>query len=151
MDSWVIYMMALMEVLPDKAVTETLRRLTVPERYAEKIGVGRSSVSRLLGRLAGPTAQPSEIYHLMSGLSDEVLLLLLAKTNSERVKRQVSAFLTTYQHLKPSLNGKDLQTMGLKPGPIYKKVLSQLLDARLNGEVKNESDERELVKRIAHL
>ena len=41
--------------------------------------------------------------------------------------------------------------MGLKPGPIYKKILAHLLDARLNGEVKSARDELELVKQMAIL
>ncbi len=41
--------------------------------------------------------------------------------------------------------------MGLKPGPIYKKILDRLRDARLNGDVKHESEERDLAKRIAKI
>ena len=150
MDAWLVYFMALMDVLPDKAVGETLARLTVPERYAEKIRAGRSNVSSAMNRLSRrPVPQPAEVYHLLEGLSDEALLLLLAKAKSESVKRQVSAYLTTYRHVKPSLTGKDLQTMGLKPGPLFKKILTRLADARLNSEVKSEADERELVKRMA--
>jgi tRNA nucleotidyltransferase (CCA-adding enzyme) len=77
--------------------------------------------------------------------------LLLAKTSSELVKRQVSAHLTTYQHVKPTLTGDDLKALGLKPGPTYKKVLTQLLDARLNGDVKSTRDEWEFVRKIANL
>ncbi len=64
------------------------------------------------------------------------------------MKRQVSAFLTTYQHVKPILTGVDLKAMGLKPGPQFKKILDRLLDARLNGEVKTETDERALARRL---
>jgi tRNA nucleotidyltransferase (CCA-adding enzyme) len=60
----------------------------------------------------------------------------------------VSAFLTTYQHVKPILTGVDLKTMGLKPGPQFKKILDRLLDARLNGEVKTEAEERAYVRRL---
>jgi len=41
--------------------------------------------------------------------------------------------------------------MGLKPGPLYRKILDRLLDARLNGEVKTDADEREMAKRMANL
>jgi tRNA nucleotidyltransferase (CCA-adding enzyme) len=67
------------------------------------------------------------------------------------VKRQVSVFLTTHQHVKPLLTGEDLKAMGLKPGPQFKKILSALLDARLNGEVETETDERALVSQLARL
>ena len=141
-----------MEMLPVKAVADTSARLTVPARDAEKIRIARSAISRLLRRFAGrPPRRPSETYHLLTGLSHEAVLLLLAKTKSEPVKRQVSAYLTSYQHVKPALTGDDLKTMGLKPGPIYKKILERLLDARLNGEVNSKRDERELVKQMANL
>jgi tRNA nucleotidyltransferase (CCA-adding enzyme) len=61
----------------------------------------------------------------------------------------VSAFLTTYQQVKPILSGTDLQAMGFKPGPQFKEILSRLLDARLNGEVKTETEERTFVLRLA--
>jgi tRNA nucleotidyltransferase (CCA-adding enzyme) len=38
----------------------------------------------------------------------------------------------------------------LKPGPRFKKILDQLLDARLNGEVKTEAEERALVCRVGN-
>ncbi|MBI4401688.1 MAG: CBS domain-containing protein [Nitrospirae bacterium] len=149
MDPWVLYFMALMEVLPGKAVGETLKRLTVPERYATKIRIGHVSSNGILRRLMKrPPPCPAETYRVLSGLSDETLLFLMAKTKSDSVKRQISAFLTTYQHVKPMLTGSDLKALGLKPGPLYKTILGRLLDARLNGVVKTESDERKLVKEL---
>ena len=150
MDGWVVYCTALMEAVPDKAVREALMRLPVPERQAEKIRAGRFASHAILRRLAKlPPLAPAETYRTLRGLSDEVLLFLLAKTKSDSVKRQVSAYLTTYQHVKPTLCGDDLKTLGLKPGPIYKKILDRLLDARLNGEVKTKADERKLAKKLA--
>jgi tRNA nucleotidyltransferase (CCA-adding enzyme) len=73
----------------------------------------------------------------------------MAKSKGEAVKRQVSVFLTTYQHMKPLLTGTDLKAMGIKPGPQFKKILGWLLEARLNGEVTTESDERRLVNKLA--
>ena len=149
MDGWLVYFMALMEVIPSQAVGETLRRLKLSVRHAEKIRVSRDSSSKLLRRLARrPPLRPAEVYRVLVGLSDETLLFLMAKAGSESVKRRVSAYLTTYTHVKPILTGTDLKTMGLKPGPIFKKILSQLLSARLNGEVQTKADERNLAKRI---
>lgn len=152
MDRWVIYFMALMEMVPDKGVRETLKRLRVPERHSEKIRIGHFTSHGLLRKLARrPPLKPAETYRTLAGLSDETLLLIIAQTKSESVKRQISAYLTTYPHVKPSLTGTDLKALGLKPGPIYKKILDRLLDARLNGEVKTEAGERELVKKLAKL
>lgn len=67
------------------------------------------------------------------------------------VKRQVSAFLMTYQHVKPILTGRDLKAMGLKPGPQFKRILDRLLDARLNGEVKTEAAEKLFLKQVVQM
>jgi tRNA nucleotidyltransferase (CCA-adding enzyme) len=81
-------------------------------------------------------------------MPDEALVAMMAQSSSDQVKRQVSAFLTSYQHVRPVLTGVELKAMGLKPGPQFKKILDRLLDARLNGEVKSETEERELVARL---
>ena len=149
LEAWLVYFMALMEVIPGKAVGETLKRLGFPERYAEKIRGGRYASTSLLRRLAKrPPLRPADTYRVLVGLSDETLLLLMARTRLESVKRQIAAHLTTYQHVKPALTGTDLKALGLKPGPIFRKILDRLCDARLNGEVQTEAEERELVKRI---
>lgn len=68
--------------------------------------------------------KPAGVYHILSGLSDETLLLLLAKSNGETVKPQVSALFITYEYVKPILSGTDLKAMGLNPGPQFRKILA---------------------------
>lgn len=149
MDVWLVYMTGLLEVLPERAVAEVLKRFPFSEPESTKLKatrVGCHTVIRRLGKR--PPLKPAETYRLLSGLSDETLLGLMAKSKGELVKRQVSSFFTTYQQVKPVLTGTELKAMGLKPGPQFKKILDRLLDARLNGEVKSETEERELVERL---
>ncbi len=149
MDGWLVYVMALLEVLPERAFMEVLKRFPFSESEAKRLRAshrGSQAVIRQLGKR--PPLKPADLYHLFSTLSDETLLILMAKSKGDSVKRQVSAFLTTYQHLKPILTGADLKAMGMKPGPQFKQILDRLLEARLNGEVKTESEERSLVRRL---
>jgi tRNA nucleotidyltransferase (CCA-adding enzyme) len=150
LDAWLVYFMALMEVLPPRAVGETVKRLGMSARDAERIKAGHAAANVTLRRLARrPPPKPSDVYRLLTGLADETLLLLMAKAKSDAVKRQVSAYLTTYQRTKPVLTGADLKALGLKPGPQFGKILDRLLEARLDGNVKSEAEERELVRKIA--
>ena len=151
-EPWLAHMMALLDELTGKAMAETLKRLAVPERQAEAIRVGHAVSDAILRRLGKqPPPSAAELYHLFSPVAVETLLLLMAKAKSDSIKRHVSAYLTTHQHVKPILTGDDLKAMGLKPGPQFKKILDALLDARLNGEVETETDERALVSQIAKL
>ena len=152
MDVWLVYMMGLLEVLPGRAVTDVVKRFPFSEPEARMLTAARTGCQSIIRRLTGKTPlKPSDTYRLFSGLSGEILLMLMAKSKGETVKRQVSAFLTTYQQVKPMLTGTDLKAMGLKPGPKFKQILDRLLDARLNGEVKTEVEERAIVRRMANL
>ncbi len=152
MEVWLVYMMGLLEMLPERAVKDAFKRFPFSEQEAGRLKMARVGCHNVIRRLASKRPiKPADVYHLLSGLSDETLLILMAKSKGETVKRHVSAFLTTYQHVRPILTGSDLKAMGLKPGPQFKRILDQLLDARLNEEVKTELEEMDLVKRLAAL
>lgn len=149
MSPWLVYAMTLTEVLPERAVQDLLERFPFTEAERTAITAARfapQDVCRQLSRR--PPLRPSETVRLLTGLPDETLVFLLAKNKSESAKRQLSMFLSTYRHVKPSLTGKDLKALGLKPGPRYRAILSRLVEARLDGEVNDEREERELVNQL---
>lgn len=151
-EAWVVYLMALLDLVPGRAVGEAMKRLSVPARQADMIRTARRHAGSLLRRLSVRTNhRPSTTYRVLEGLPDETLLFLMAKCKSEVVRRELSAYVTQYRKVKPLLTGDDLKAMGIKPGPIFRKVLERLRDARLNGEVRSEDDERELAGRIARI
>ena len=150
---WVVYGMALLDVLPYPAVKETLARLKFPRRQTQSL-LWRANTqvrpyegSRLLKSL-DRTVKPSETFRALCHLPDETLVFLMAKTRSARGKQNISDYFTAYRRVRSILNGNDLKAMGLKPGPLYNRILDRLLEARLDGEVKTEADERRLVSRL---
>ena len=149
MDSWIVYWMVLMDTLPKKAVRDTHQRLQFPQQQAKKLRwMGRKTSSAIQQLSKCRKQQPSHIYRILCDFPDEALVFLMAKVPSETVKRHLSAFLTTYQYIHPILNGTDLKRIGLKPGPQFRHILDKLLDACLNGDVKTESDEWNLIKKL---
>jgi tRNA nucleotidyltransferase (CCA-adding enzyme) len=149
-ERWVVYLMAMLDHVSSEETDATLARLRVPQRHVEKITFVRresGALLRRLGRRPAPTA--AETYRALAGLSEEVLVFLMAKSASDTVKRAVSAYVTTSRHLKPAVSGDDLKALGVKPGPVYKQILDRLLDARLNGDVRTESEERALAATLA--
>ncbi len=147
---WVVYAMALAEVMPDQAVRDLLKRFPFTESERGAITEARfltQPASRTLSRRT--PLRPSETVAILAGLSEECLVFLMAKNTSELAKRQLSMYLTAYRDVKPVLTGKDLKALGLKPGPLYRTILARLTEARLNGEVSSEAEERVLVKECA--
>ena len=150
LDRALVYFIGLMDELSASATGAVVKRLAMPGKETRKVRLVKKHLEpalRFLVRHRSP--RPSETYHALADLPDEGLVLLVAKARSKDIVRLVSAHVTTQQQVRPSLNGADLKAMGLKPGPIYKKILDRLLEARLNGEVKTKADERELAKKLA--
>jgi tRNA nucleotidyltransferase (CCA-adding enzyme) len=71
----------------------------------------------------------------------------LGVKSSGRVARRCLEYLRTWRRVRPSLDGRDLQAMGLAAGPRIGEALARLRRARLDGEVTTADDERALVRR----
>lgn len=152
LEVWLLYVMALLEGLPPKSVADILKRLTLPKHEAEAIRAGHAHARAVLRRLAKrPAPKPSDTYRALAGFVEETVVFLLASAKAESVKRLIRAYVITYRHVKPSLTGASLKSLGLKSGPQFKKILDRLLDARLNGDVNSDVEERELAKKLARV
>jgi len=152
LDRALVCFMGLLDGLSASATDSVAKRLALPGEQANKLRLAKKHVAPALRSLARHRSpKPSETYRALANLPNEGLVLLIAKARSTGIAHLVSAYVATQQHVTPSLNGTDLKALGLKPGPIYKKILDRLLEARLNGEVKTKADERKLVKKLAEV
>ena len=145
---WIVYMMALAESLPVRAVRELFQRFPFTEAEQSAVVESRTTASVISRQLSQQMLRPSGVAQLLGSLSDETLIFLLAKNKSAEANRQVVSYLTIYRTVKPVLTGKKLKALHLPPGPLYGEILSRLTEARLNGEVTSEAEERDLVKRM---
>src|SRR2546427_7985453 len=152
LDRALVYFIGLMDELSPSDTDAVVKRLALPGEQANKISLAKKHLAPALRSLVRQRSpKPSETYRALANLPNEGLVLLIAKARSKDIARLVSTYVATQQHVAPSLNGTDLKALGLKPGPIYKKILDRLLEARLNGEVKTKADERKLVKKLAEV
>jgi tRNA nucleotidyltransferase (CCA-adding enzyme) len=90
---------------------------------------------------------PSRVYDLLAYLDTEAILLVMAKARQDAAKKYISLYLTHLRNVKVMLTGDDLKAMGIPPGPQYRKLLAELLDAKLDGAVRNREEEIEFVRK----
>jgi len=143
---WMVYLLGLTDQLPLKGVEELTKRLSLPPRYRKRFIEGRGEGHKVLQRARRKRMGPTEIYALFNPLSVEALLYIMAKTEEKGVKKAISLFFTKLTAMKVSLRGKDLQELGIQPGPLYREILDSLLLARLEGTVKTKEEEMRYVK-----
>jgi tRNA nucleotidyltransferase (CCA-adding enzyme) len=146
-ETWFVFFLGLLDRMKDKAVDETLERLSVPVRHRERVRHSRQRYRAVLSAFyKEQKLAPSRIYDLLVTLDTESLLLMMAKAKQDKAKKYVSLYLTSLRNIKVELKGDDLKQMGIPPGPRYKKILAELLDAKLDGLVKNRDEEVEFVR-----
>ena len=154
-DRPIIPLMALSSESSAVVVAAMIRRLALSREQAKNVSAGGHRVDRALKRLTNKgKVQPSQVYRLLADFSDEALVLLLAKQVGRQqmvglslLKRYLVAYIKN-RTIKTALTGRDLQAMGLQPGPQYKTILEKLLDARIDGMVTTEADERAFVQKL---
>ncbi len=154
-DRPIVYLMALLSESSPAVAAGVIRRLALSREQAKNVGVAGHRTDRVLNGLTDKeTIRPSQAYRLLTDLSDEVLVLLLATQQRarqgawlSRLKRHLVAYVKN-KAVKTALTGRDLQAMGLQPGPQYKILLGELLDARIDGRITTEVEERTLVHRL---
>ena len=145
---WLVYLLALFSSIPGKKVLDFCKKFEVPERYRQYIFEEKVAVAKIVRVLNGRSHYTnSEIYWLLRELSHEGLLYLMALTKKKAGKKAVSLYVTHLRHAKTLLQGDDLIAMGYPPGPVFKKILTGLLDARLNGSVQSRKEEMAFVKK----
>lgn len=66
---------------------------------------------------------------------------MMARAQQEEIRRAISHYFHRYRHVTTELKGRDLKELGIPPSMVYRIVLDELLDARLNGEVRNRQEE----------
>lgn len=149
-----VYLMALSSQSSPAVVATMIRRLALSREQARNLSLGRGRIDRVRMQLVNrETVRPSQVYRLLADFSNEALVLLLAKQVAMQHKAQLSLLkrhLMAYMKnrtFKTVLTGGDLQTMGLSPGPQYKTILNGLLDARIDGMITTEAEERAFVQK----
>ncbi|MCS6773511.1 MAG: CCA tRNA nucleotidyltransferase [Thermoflexales bacterium] len=95
-------------------------------------------------------ARASQQSELLSPFSGLALCIGYAFERNPLKREAMRHEWTVWRHVRPALNGDDLRQLGLPPGPQYARLLKQLRQARLDGEVHSPEEERELIKRIAN-
>jgi tRNA nucleotidyltransferase (CCA-adding enzyme) len=91
------------------------------------------------------TIKKSYFYRLYDGLSVEARLFIMARTRSEEVKKSISNYITYSDTYKPFLTGGDLKNMGIKEGPVYKEILENLKEAKIDANLKTREEEAAFV------
>jgi tRNA nucleotidyltransferase (CCA-adding enzyme) len=151
-DQWLIYFLGLLDGLSEAKVGTILDRFALRGKNRRRIVEARRSGQKALMVLHQKRAgkrrpKASEVYDVLEPLSTEAKLFIMAKTEDEERKKDISLYFTSLRNVKTNLRGRDLIAMGFEPGPLFREIIDTLLRARLDQKLKTKEDEVDFVRR----
>lgn len=127
--------------LSEEDIFLLVNRLDFSNEMSLNVWAG-AQLKRSLVHLIG--ARPSEWTYALEKLP---LLAIYAVYLISRENALLS-YISIWRHVRPRTTGNDLKAMGLPPGPRFSEILIRLRSAWLDGEVSNESQEKELLAKL---
>lgn len=145
-EPWKTYWYGLTSPLDTKDLRALAERMGIMRQKDEKMLSQMEDGQKLLDSLHRFDGGNYRLYTLLFPYDTETLLYLMARTNSEKIRRLISNYFTRLKGTKIQLKGKDLVSMGFQSGPVFKEILDSLLEAHLDNLIKTREDELRFVK-----
>jgi tRNA nucleotidyltransferase (CCA-adding enzyme) len=152
LEEWLAFFMGLVATLSVSDVHAVCRRFVFRKGEEKRIVSCIESCAHALTALERKTLKRSDVYHILEPLSYEVIVVMLSFTDSVIVVKRIEEFLGVSHGIRTAVSGHDLDACGLKPGPQYQHILRMVLNAKLDGKIKDKACElryaRKMIKKL---
>jgi len=123
-----------------QVMQKSMRRLKVRRRTRSDVDALSETKAQL--EKLGSDSPPSAFVGILSDLAPRVLFALRVALDSNPILgRSVELYQTEWRSVTTAVDGHDLMELGVPRGPDVGRILSMLLNARLDGQVKDDSEE----------
>jgi len=144
-----LYFGALLFSLPGDAISEAGEKFNLSLKFLAQLKSVKNRSEEVVRILSCPEkVAPSHVYSLLRGIDIEIILIIMARSDSDLAVSRIRRYLTEYRMVTSEVNGGDLKKLGIPPGPAYKRILDELLSARLDGRVSSREEELSLTRRL---
>ncbi|MDR1617255.1 MAG: CBS domain-containing protein [Syntrophomonadaceae bacterium] len=144
---WLVFILELASKLNDEQMVTFIERYNF-ERYIKKSLKELGLVPKVSELLNNPSIKSSDLHKIINDWAAETVILLLLDINSESAWNMLTDYLDKKGKTKVELNGNDLIRMGIKKGPVYGFILSDLFNKKLDGLISGRDDEIAVVQKI---
>lgn len=146
-EPWMVYFITALHRTGWETAFMISSRYNLNKRQLEKVAAALNGWSSAAEGLNAPEAlSMSELARRVMAVPRECYPLVLSSLSDSEARQRFREVLTAICYDKPSINGKDLRSLGFKPGPAFKKALDAVWQARLDGVVRTREEELSYVK-----
>ncbi|MCP4681644.1 MAG: CCA tRNA nucleotidyltransferase, partial [Desulfobacterales bacterium] len=146
-ENWKVYWHGFTSSFDSKALKALAEKMGMLNLDGRRMVSQRESIDVLIDNIFKFEGDNYQLYTLLSPYDTELLLYLMAKAHSEKIRRLISTYFTKLKGTEIRLGGRELAEMGFQPGPIFREIFNGLMEARLNNLIKSREDEIRFVEK----
>jgi tRNA nucleotidyltransferase/poly(A) polymerase len=130
--------------------TARLAKKIIGDSKAIKLALSLDHDSKKLEHIlaTAQAEQPSQVYALLAPQPQPLLLYLLASTKSAKVQNRIKSHLFKFPLIRARLPRTELQSLGVKPGPEFDRIIEEVFARQLDGKIKTH---QQLMKEMREL
>jgi len=132
--------------LDDEPLENLIDRLKIRRGAADDLRL-LPGLKAALGRLSR-ARRPSTVCRLLQPYPARVLAVAWVATDRKRLRERLLRYQKEWRLVETEITGDDLKGMGLRPSPLFGRVLGALRDARLDGKVSTREEEERLLEKL---
>ena len=138
--------LVLMEDINDDAFKKAFGRY---KTYYEKLETYRSREKALKFPVRERPLEPGMLYRLFWGIAGEILEYLALTADTTQYRENVKTYMKDLVGFKFYINGGDLESLGIKPGPRYRIFLERARVEIVEGNIKDRRGQLEILAAVA--
>lgn len=144
-----IYLMVILWNLSLAEREEFLQRICSPVNIKKELIENIRSAQKTLQLFIPEDSQEFnvKVYSILKPLNIETIILMMIYAK-EWQKKAIFNYLTRLKDIKPLITGEDLKKIGIQPGPVYRKILENVLKEKLQGRLLSKEEEIEFAKKF---
>jgi len=144
---WLIRLSVLMGKCQKEEIADFCKTYHFTREEKETLNLATNQVKKILRKLKLAHLKPSSLYYFLKDYPPDILILAMAKTEDNTVKKRIALYFTRLSKVELEIDGNDLKRMGYKPSPQFSKILEETKKAKLDGLIKTREEEIEFVRK----
>ena len=142
-----LYLSLLGTPLSPEEASSVAHRLALSARERRAVE-GAAALGRVVSDLAQMRLRPSEAVAQLEAYPEASVWAWALAAPTPTVRRRLRRYLECLRYVKPDLDGRALQRLGLPRGPLMGEAMRMLRTARLDGRVRTRQQEVAAVNRL---
>lgn len=145
-EPWWLRLLILLVAAEPTGIEEWLNLTSLPKRLQQVIRETTALRERFPGGALDVNLKNSEIWQMVGEILPESALFMVLEAADPDIEERLKAYITAKKNMRLVLTGDALKQMGIKPGPVYSEIFTELYKRKLDYQLPTAAAERKQVE-----